>query len=160
MLDNFYQNELKNLEENNKMTDFFLSIENEKRRRNNEIQLMEQEIKQNEIEDFWINDSKIKREKMKEKRRLLEYNYKLENDIQKKENNHFLKLKQIEDEQNLNLFNLENTHRTNINKLEMKSKKIDMENANKINELKNVINKRNYKYQLEKKKLKINIKIL
>ena len=134
MLDNFYQNELKNLEENNKMTDFFLSIENEKRRRNNEIQLMEQEIKQNEIEDFWINDSKIKREKMKEKRRLLEYNYKLENDIQKKENNHFLKLKQIEDEQNLNLFNLENTHRTNINKLEMKSKKIDMENTNKINE--------------------------
>ena len=89
MLDNFYQNELKNLEENNKMTDFFLSIENEKRRRNNEIQLMEQEIKQNEIEDFWINDSKIKREKMKEKRRLLEYNYKLENDIQKKVNNHF-----------------------------------------------------------------------
>ena len=160
MLDNFYQNELKNLEENNKMTDFFLSIENEKRRRNNEIQLMEQEIKQNEIEDFWINDSKIKREKMKEKRRLLEYNYKLENDIQKKENNHFLELKQIEDEQNLNLFNLENIHRTNINKLEMKSKKIDMENANKINELKNVINKRNYKYQLEKKKLKINIKIL
>ena len=152
MLNNFYQNELKNLEENNKMTDFFLSIENEKRRRNNEIQLMEQEIKQNEIEDFWINDSKIKREKMKEKRRLLEYNYKLKNDIQKKENNHFLELKQIEDEQNLNLFNLENIHRTNINKLEMKSKKIDMENANKINELKNVINKRNYKYQLEKKK--------
>ena len=43
-----------------------------------------------------------------------------------------MKLKQIEDEQNLNLFNLENTHRTNINKLEMKSKKIENKYKNFI----------------------------
>lgn len=153
MLNDFYQNELKKLDKNNEMTDLFLSNENERRRRKNDINLMEQEIEQDEIEDFWINDNKIKREKMKEKRKLLEYNLQLENEIQKKENNHYLELKQIEDEQNLNLQNLQNTHLSNLINLEMNSKRIDIENINKIKRLKNVFNQRNYNYQIEKKNI-------
>ena len=83
---------------------------------------MEQEIEQNEIENFWINDTEIKRKKMKEMRNLLKYNYRLKNDILMKENNHKLELKQIEDVKNLQMQNLNNNHRLNINKLEMNSK--------------------------------------
>ena len=85
---------------------------------------MEQEIEQNEIENFWINDTEIKRKKMKEMRNLLKYNYRLKNDILMKENNHKLELKQIEDVKNLQMQNLNNNHRLNINKLEMNSKGI------------------------------------
>lgn len=85
---------------------------------------MEQEIEQNEIENFWINDTEIKRKKMKEMRNLLKYNYRLKNDILMKENNHKLELKQIEDVKNLQMQNLNNNHRLNIKKLEMNSKGI------------------------------------
>ena len=114
MLNNYYQNELDEIRRNNELTDYMLGEENRRRRINQEMELMEQEIRQNEIKNFWINNAMNKRQKMKKERRLIEYNLSLQNDIRKQENNHYLELKQIKDEKNLQLKKIENEHKLNV----------------------------------------------
>ena len=65
MLNNYYQNELDGIRRNNELTDYMLGEENRRRRINQEMELMEQEIRQNEIKNFWINNAMNKRQKMK-----------------------------------------------------------------------------------------------
>ena len=52
MLNNYYQNELDEIRRNNELTHYMLGEENRRRRINQEMELMEQEIRQNEIKIF------------------------------------------------------------------------------------------------------------
>lgn len=149
-MNDFYQNVIEERKEENKLRDYLLSKQNERIRRCNEIKLMRQEIGQNEIENFWMRDNEIKREKMNAMRKLMKDNSKLENDILKKENEQALKIKQIQDEKNLQFHNIQNSHKLNLNTLEMNQKRIEHDNIIAIKELDNINNSRYYKYQLEK----------
>jgi len=153
MLNNYYQNELDKLRRNNELTDFILGKENQRRRINQEMELIQQEIKQNEIKNFFINETMNKRKKMKIERNLTEYNLSLQNDILKQENNHYLELKQIKNEKNLQLQKMENNHKLNIKELQIINKNIEEDAKNQIEKLKNNIKEKNYKYQLEKKRI-------
>lgn len=149
-MNDFYQNIIEERKEENNLRDYLFSKQNESIRRCNEIKLMRQEIEQDEIEDFWMRDNKIKREKMNAMRNLMKDNSKLENDILKKENEQALKIKQIQDEKNLQFHNIQNSHKLNLNTLEMNQKRIEHDNINAMKELDNFNNSRYYKYQLEK----------
>ena len=149
-MNDFYQNLIEERKEENNLRDYLFSKQNERIRRCNEIKLMRQEIEQDEIEDFWMRDNEIKREKMNAMRKLMKDNSKLENDILKKENEQALKIKQIQDEKNLQFHNIQNSHKLNLNTLEMNQKRIEHDNIIAIKELDNINNSRYYKYQLEK----------
>ena len=149
-MNDFYQNVIEERKEENNLRDYLFSKQNERIRTCNEIKLMKQEIEQDEIEDFWMRDNEIKREKMNAMRKLMKDNSKLENDILKKENEQALKIKQIQDEKNLQFHNIQNSHKLNLNTLEMNQKRIEHDNIIAIKELDNINNSRYYKYQLEK----------
>ena len=149
-MNDFDQNVIEERKEENNLRDYLFSKQNERKRTYNEIKLMKQEIEQDEIEDFWMRDNEIKREKMNAMRKLMKDNSKLENDILKKENEQALKIKQIQDEKNLQFHNIQNSHKLNLNTLEMNQKRIEHDNIIAIKELDNINNSRYYKYQLEK----------
>ena len=149
-MNDFYQNVIEERKEENNLRDYLFSKQNERIRTCNEIKLMKQEIEQDEIEDFWMRDNEIKREKMNAMRKLMKDNSKLEIDILKKENEQALKIKQIQDEKNLQFHNIQNFHKLNLNTLDMNQKRIEHDNIIAIKELDNINNSRYYKYQLEK----------
>ena len=149
-MNDFYKNIIEEQKEENNLKDYLLSKQNERIRRCNEIKLMKQEIEQDEIENFWICDNEKRREKMNTMRNLIKDNTKLENDILRKENEHAFKLRQIQDEKNLQFQNIQNSHKLKLNILEMNRKNIECENINKIKELDNINNSIYYNYQLEK----------
>jgi hypothetical protein len=153
MLNNYYQNELDELRRNNGLTDYILGKENQRRRINQEMELIDQERKQNEIKNYFINDAINKRHKMKEERRLVKYNLSIQNETRKQENNHFLEPRQIKDEKNLQLQKIENNHKLKIQELQMINNNIEEEKINQMERLKNNIKEKNYKYQLEKKRI-------
>ena len=155
-MNDFYKNIIEEHKEENSQRDYLLSKQNERIRTCNEIKLMKQKIEQDEIENFWIGDNKKRREKMNTMRNLIKDNSKLENDILRKENEHAFKLRQIQDEKNLQLQNIQNSHKLKLNILEMNRKKIEYENINKIKELDNINNSRNYNFQLEKMNIENN----
>ena len=149
-MNDFYQNVIEERKEENKLRDYLLSKQNERIRRCNEIKLMRQEIGQNEIENFWMRDNEIKREKMNAIRNLIKDNSEMENNIIKKENKHALKIKQIQDEKNLQFQNIQNSHKLSLKTLELNQKRIEYENINAMKELDNINNSKYYKDQLEK----------
>ena len=90
---------------------------------------------------------------MKEERRLVKYNLSIQNETRKQENNHFLEPRQIKDEKNLQLQKIENNHKLKIQELQMINNNIEEEKINQMERLKNNIKEKNYKYQLEKKRI-------
>ena len=122
IMNDFYKNIIEEHKEENDLRDYLLSKQNERIRRCNEIKLMKQEIEQDEIENFWICDNEKRREKMNTMRNLIKDNSTLKNDILRKENEHAFKLRQIQNEKNLQLQNIKNSQ-LNLNILEMNKKK-------------------------------------
>lgn len=153
ILQNAYDNNLEILKLNNKLKDKILAQENEELREEKESELLSDEFElMNIIEDKKRERDRI-RYKMKRKEYLLQENLNLENELTYKENRFKEQINKIKNEKDLQLQQIQDSHKLNIKELELENKKIDDRMNERLAKINSLNNQRNLENEIERKKI-------
>lgn len=153
ILQNAYDNDLEILKLNNKLKDKILAQENEELREEKEFELLSDEFElMNIIEDKKRERDRI-RYKMKRKEYLLQENLNLENELTYKENRFKEQINKIKNEKDLQLQQIQDSHKLNIKELELENKKIDDRMNERLAKINSLNNQRNFENEIERKKI-------
>ena len=153
ILQNAYDNNLEILKLNNKLKDKILAQENEELREEKEFELLSDEFElMNIIEDKKRERDRI-RYKMKRKEYLLQENLNLENELTYKENRFKEQINKIKNEKDLQLQQIQDSHKLNIKELELENKKIDDRMNERLAKINSLNNQRNLENEIERKKI-------
>ena len=153
ILQNAYDNNLEILKLNNKLKDKILAQENEELREEKEFELLSDEFElMNIIEDKKRERDRI-RYKMKRKEYLLQENLNLENELTYKENRFKEQINKIKNEKDLQLQQIQDSHKLNIKELELENKKIDDRMNERLAKINSLNNQRNFENEIERKKI-------
>ena len=153
ILQNAYDNDLEILKLNNKLKDKILAQENEELREEKESELLSDEFElMNIIEDKKRERDRI-RYKMKRKEYLLQENLNLENELTYKENRFKEQINKIKNEKDLQLQQIQDSHKLNIKELELENKKIDDRMNERLAKINSLNNQRNLENEIERKKI-------
>ena len=153
ILQNAYDNDLEILKLNNKLKDKILAQENEELREEKEFELLSDEFElMNIIEDKKRERDRI-RYKMKRKEYLLQENLNLENELTYKENRFKEQINKIKNEKDLQLQQIQDSHKLNIKELELENKKIDDRMNERLAKINSLNNQRNLENEIERKKI-------
>ena len=153
ILQTVYDNNLEILKLNNKLKDKILAQENEELREEKESELLSDEFElMNIIEDKKRERDRI-RYKMKRKEYLLQENLNLENELTYKENRFKEQINKIKNEKDLQLQQIQDSHKLNIKELELENKKIDDRMNERLAKINSLNNQRNLENEIERKKI-------
>ena len=153
ILQNVYDNNLEILKLNNKLKDKILAQKNEELREEKEFELLSDEFElMNIIEDKKRERDRI-RYKMKRKEYLLQENLNLENELTYKENRFKEQINKIKNEKDLQLQQIQDSHKLNIKELELENKKIDDRMNERLAKINSLNNQRNLENEIERKKI-------